>query len=171
VMVRDTLNGGFVCSGDIGSAASPGRMAAKPVRHCQQGTGAERWRDGYTDMPSWCVCSFRSCSSRDSSLRVVVPAWMFPAPPLPMECTSPAAGSRERERSEMMFPTPPRPEECYSGFGFQNEGGGLGGGMLTMVVASACSRTSLAWRSTSATSLEGSWEGERMFPAPPRPTE
>ena len=47
-----------------------------------------------------------------------------------------------------------------------------------MVVASACSRTSLAWYSVSAASLAmggaslgTSRDGVRMFPAPPRPLE
>lgn len=53
------------------------------------------------------------------------------------------------------------------------------GRMLTTVVASACSRTSLAWYSASVASSEMGWvplasasrDGERMLPAPPRPTE
>ena len=47
------------------------------------------------------------------------------------------------------------------------------GGVLTMVVASACSRTTLASYSASASaaSLRASRDGKCKFPAPPRPTE
>jgi hypothetical protein len=68
-----------------------------------------------THIPSTWRCFMRSVSSSNSAATAwASPETMFPAPPLPVECTTGAWSSarpRERER-EAMLPAPPRPVEC-----------------------------------------------------------
>ena len=117
---------------------------------------------------------------------------MFPTPPRP----EPYAGSRDRDRDSelerIMLPAPPRPDECYAFVSFRE---------TRSASTAVISRTTPVSRAASISDIkpssypplprcsgrkgegegeplpwmplgrEGSRDGDRMFPAPPRPVE
>ena len=100
--------------------------------------------------------NFRRSSSSCSSAPDPRPGRRLPAPPRPVECRgAPLApwGSRERER--LMLPIPPRPVLT-----------GAPSWAWTYSRMTSCSLLSISPRG-----LLASREGERRFPAPPRPVE